>query len=408
MRLSRCHAEHAACTAMNEHLRLLIVDDSALMRRVLRGMFTKDSGITVVGEAINGREALDLVARLRPDVITMDVRMPVMDGLETTEQLMAYYPTPILVLTASLSRYDVDITFKMLGAGALDVMEKPKLDDAHSYERARRELLRRIKLLSRVKVVTHLRGRRRAEQPYPDQDRHSGAAPLTTTHTLGQTQHQNREGAAWTMSQSVVHTPGMAIPGIAPSFKIPFPLVVIGASTGGPRIIRQILMGLPVTFRASILVVQHIAEGFSRGMVDWLASACQLPVRLACEGDQLTVGTVLVAPERLDLLVESNGRIHLNDKQLLLQRPAIDITMQSAAEMFGPQVIGILLTGMGRDGAVGMQSIHHAGGYTIAQEQASCTIFGMPRAAIELKAVDEVLSPEEIVLALQKRVVAMM
>lgn len=390
---------------MNEQLRLLIVDDSALMRRVLRGMLESDSDIVVVGEAANGREAILLTAQLRPTVITMDVRMPVMDGLETTEQLMAYYPTPILVLTASLSRYDVDITFKMLGAGALDVMEKPKLDDSHACELARRDLLRRIKLLARVKVVTHLRGRRRAERADADQGGTSAAFDQTAHPLVRQTEQQRQEAVGRSSHQPNHNGAQLLVPVTPPSFKIPFPLVVIGASTGGPRVVRQILMGLPANFGAAILVVQHIAEGFSAGMVDWLASAGPLPVNLAREGDRLTAGTVLVAPERRDLLVQPDGTIHLSAGPLLLQRPAIDITMQAAADVFGPQVIGVLLTGMGRDGAVGMQSIRHAGGYTIAQDKASCTIFGMPRAAIELHAVDAVLSPEEIVLALQKHVV---
>lgn len=381
---------------MKELLRLVIVDDSALMRRVLREMLESDPGITVVGEAANGQEALELVARLRPDVITMDVRMPIMNGLETTEQLMAYYPTPILVLTASLSRYDTDITFEMLGAGALDVIEKPRLSDASAREQAQRDLIRRIKLLSRVKVVTHLRGRRRTDRPDAISRLGSNIQPAATAPSLAQQLPQTRSPVTRYLDPGLNPPDGRR--------KRPFPLVVIGASTGGPRVIQQILMGLPATFDAAVLIVQHIAEGFSAGMAAWLASSCVLPISLAQEGSPLVPGTVLIAPERCDVLIEPDRRIHLSSGPLLLQCPAIDITMQAAAEVFGPYAIGVLLTGMGRDGAIGMKSIRQAGGYTIAQDKDSCVIYGMPRAAIDLQAVDVVLPPEEISLALLRRV----
>src|SRR4051812_47187934 len=151
---------------MNQPIRVIIVDDSALMRRVITSLLEQDPAIRVVGTARNGREAIDLVQQLRPDIVTMDVRMPVMDGLATTEHLMAYCPTPILVLTASLASHDVDITFKMLGAGALEVIEKPSGSDALAMEHSSRALIRRIKVLARVKVVTHLRGRRKLVEPF--------------------------------------------------------------------------------------------------------------------------------------------------------------------------------------------------------------------------------------------------
>lgn len=367
---------------MIEALRVLIVDDSPLMRRTLRALLESDPWIKVVGEAANGEEALLRVDELGPDVITMDVRMPVLDGLQTTEQLMAYHPTPILVLTASLSSYDVDITFKMLGAGALDVMEKPRLTDKESFERARRELVRKVKLLSRVQVVTHLRGRRRP----------AGAGHLAPMSiSVSDDALAGQQSVAPLVRVSAVPAPGMA-------------LVVIGASTGGPRVLRQILSGLPRSFGAAILVVQHIAAGFSGGMAEWLSETVTLPVALAQEGLPIKAGQIIVAQDRYDLLVQPDHCIHLSANPLLLQRPSVDITMQSAAEVYGASVIGVLLTGMGRDGAFGMRSIRRAGGYTIAQNEATSLIFGMPRAAIELRAVDMVLPPGEIITALLNRV----
>ncbi len=359
---------------MSQPIRILIVDDSALTRQLLRALFADEPAIEVIGEAGDGQAALAKMAELRPDLVLLDVRMPVMDGVETTRQIMAYYPTPILVLTASLSGYDVDITFQMLGAGALDVMEKPRLDDAAALDAARIALLRKVKLLARVKVVTHLRGRRRKD------------TALTPSSTLTEASADVAKAAH--SAFSVLHSP--------------FPVVVIGASTGGPKVIQQILAGLPDGFPAAVLIVQHIAQGFNAGLVEWLAATAPLPVLLAGEGSALTPGTALVAPDRYDLLIRPNGTVHLSAQPLLLQRPSVDIAMQSVAERFGPATIGVLLTGMGRDGVAGMRAIKHAGGYTIAQDAASCAIYGMPRAAIEAGVVAAILPPEQIAAALRE------
>lgn len=363
---------------MGASLRILIVDDSTLMRRVLRQLLESDPEIRVVGEAGDGRQALALVAELKPDLVILDVQMPVMDGVETTRQIMAYHPTPILVLTATLSNRDVDITFEMLGAGALDVMEKPLLGDPVAQERARRALVRKVRLLSRVRVVTHLRGRRKCRA-----------------------QPQLVEGAeqaepAW-RQKPVIEL--QAQPDLCP-------VVVIGASTGGPRVVRQILTNLPADFPAAVILVQHIADGFSAGMVEWLAQSVPLRVLLATEGMVIRPGHVLVAPDRYDLLVQPDGTIHLSGLPLLIQRPAIDIVMQSVAAVCAERAVGVLLTGMGRDGAIGMLAIRRAGGYAIAQDGASCAIFGMPRAAIELGATDVVLPPQQIAAALCQRLAA--
>jgi two-component system chemotaxis response regulator CheB len=351
-------------------IRILLVDDSALTRRIFRELLASDPTITVIGEAADGRMALDLVAQLRPDLVLLDVRMPVMDGVETTRQIMAYHPTPILVLTASLSSYEVDITFQMLEAGALDVMEKPPINNAAAIEAVRIALIRKVKLLAKVKVVTHLRGRRKR---VPDSEQHTA----------------------------------LPAPATAPAFPIThtnFPVVVIGASTGGPKVIQQILRDLPATFGAAIIVVQHIASGFSVGFVEWLAGAVALPIQLAREGLPLQPGQVVVAPDRYDLLVQPDHRLHLSSQPLLLQRPSVDIAMQSVAERYGSAAVGILLTGMGRDGAAGMRAIQRHGGYTIAQDAASCAIYGMPRAAIEAGVVQRVLPPEQIPSAIQAQV----
>lgn len=436
-------------------IRVLIVDDSALMRRALTTLLTSDPEIEVVGTARDGQAAIEQVATLRPDVITMDVRMPVMDGLQTTEHIMAYYPTPILVLTASLSRFDIDITFRMLGLGALDVMEKPSSNDPGGLEQARAGLIRRIKILSRVRVVTHLRGRRRTPQDTPStisgdkaaQQRTRGSRPLATgdmirrsrgsrslansetarklygSRPLGSSDTARRmrgsrplgalpQTSAAPKPTATTPTPAAATPATAPVSKPPAVprhssmgganrLIVIGASTGGPRVVQQILRQLPANLPAAVLLVQHIADGFTRGMVDWLAGSSGMPVQLAQSGNVAVPGRIFVAPDNMHLLIDSDGVLSISSQPALLQRPSVDVTMQRAAEAYGPRAIGVLLTGMGRDGALGMAAIHREGGYTIAQNAESCIVFGMPRAAIEARVVDEVLTPEAIAGRLQ-------
>lgn len=433
-------------------IRVLIVDDSALMRRALTALLASDPEIEVVGTARDGQAAIEQVAALRPDVITMDVRMPVLDGLQTTEHIMAYYPTPILVVTASLSRFDIDITFRMLGLGALDVMEKPSSDDPNGLQQARTELIRRVKMLSRVRVVTHLRGRRRSaedSQTQNDSDaakqlrRTRGSRPLGGTGLLRRAREAKalpgNDKATPNSSQPVTSDPrrtrGSRLLSNAPSTRRtsglrpidppeivrptrgsrplqtpagPTPqtrltslggaaqLVVIGASTGGPRVVQQVLRDLPPNFPAAVLVVQHIADGFTRGMVDWLAESCRIPIHLGQSGDVARPGHVYVAPDNLHLLINSDGILSLSSQPAIIQRPSVDVTMQRAAEAYGSQTIGVLLTGMGRDGASGMAAIYRTGGYTIAQSGETCVVFGMPKAAIEAQVVHDVLGPDAI------------
>jgi two-component system chemotaxis response regulator CheB len=380
---------------MSQFIRVVVVDDSALMRRIITDLLQQDSAIQVVGAARNGREAIDLVKELRPDIVTMDVRMPVMDGLATTEYLMAYHPTPILVVTASLAKHDVDLTFKMLAAGALEVFEKPSGADPHALDRAGRALIRRVKVLSRVKVVTHLRGRRKppnGSEPSKSDASHLKDDKTTRRHTDKATAHQSKAHHIAAQSRYPIGAAGQD-----------FPLIVIGASTGGPRIVNLVLAGLPSRAHAAVLVVQHIAAGFSAGMAEWLSHSSPLPVRLASEGQLIRPGEVLVAPDQRDLLITHDRKVHLSDNPLLIQRPSIDISMQAAAEVFGARSIGVLLTGMGRDGAYGMLTIKRAGGHTIAQDEATSTIFGMPRAAIQLGAAHEVLPAPLIAARLIER-----
>ena len=344
-------------------LRVLVVDDSPVARAVLRSILESDQGIQVVGLARNGWDAVQMTTQLHPDVITMDVRMPKMDGYEATQQIMAYHPTPILVVTASLAKQDVDFSFRMLEAGALDILEKPSGDDPAMLRTRSKDLIERVRLLSRVRVITHLRGRRKPKQ----------AAPLA---------------------------PVNVIPAPVPQ-RPPECLVVIGASTGGPRALQHILKELPTDLGFPILIVPHIATGFVQGLVEWLAGETALRVAIARDREGLEAGRVYVAPEGRHL-VPSRRTIHLSETPRTNPIPSVDVTMHAAARSFGSKAIGVLLTGMGRDGAQGLLAIHQAGGTTIVQDQASSIIFGMPRAAIERDAAQQVVPLNEIASILKR------
>ena len=329
--------------------RVVIVDDSALMRRALTELLASDPLISVVGTASNGQEAIAMVESHRPQVVVMDVWMPVMDGLAATEYLMAYCPTPILVLTGAPTHDEHNIMFRMLGAGALDVLEKPGGGDMQALAMNGVALCERIKTLARVRVVTHLRGRRHSHRELPPMPVHA------------------------------------AEPGC----------VVIGASTGGPRAIAHILGALPATLPVPVVVVQHIARGFAPGLAEWLGGQTALRTVLAGEGTPLRPGNVYIVPDQYDLRLNDQCQVTLSPSSGVSQ-PSIDVTMRSIAQTLGSGAIGVLLTGMGRDGAAGLASLREAGAHTIAQDAATSAIFGMPRAAIECGAAREVLPLDAI------------
>lgn len=343
-------------------LRVLVADDSPVARLVLRSILESDPDIEVVGLARNGREAVSMTAQLHPDVITMDVRMPEMDGYEATRQIMAYHPTPILIVTASLAKQDVDFSFRMLEAGALDIFEKPAGDEPATLRARAHFLIERVRLLSRVRVITHLRGRRTGPP-----------TPLT---------------------------PVRVVPAAVPQ-QSPQRIVVIGASTGGPRALHRILRHLPADFPAPILVVQHIAQGFTAGLAEWLAAETALRVAVARDREGLEAGRVYIAPEGRHLVLNQRT-VHLQDTPYTRLIPSVDVTMHAVAQNFGSRSVGVLLTGMGSDGASGLLAVHRAGGVTIAQDEETCTIFGMPRAAMEVQAAQHILPLEEISGALKQ------
>lgn len=337
---------------MTKAIRVLVAEDSATVRARIVQVLGSAGDIVVVGEAPDGRQAIEQCLALRPDVITLDMMMPVVSGLAATEYIMAFAPTPIIIVSGSTDRGEVFRTMDALAAGALEVLEKPRATE--SLEEWDRRLVETVRIASRVRVITHPRGRlNRALQIDP--------------------------------------------PSLAPSAAAAGPRVVaIGASTGGPKAIVDLLQALPATFGVPILVVTHISPAFSAGFVDWLAANAPLPVSMAWQGELLPRRGVVVAPADRHLVLQGDQLHLVNGPPRHSCCPSIDILFESVAAASGSNAIGVLLTGMGRDGADGLLAIRRAGGLTVAQDEQSSVIFGMPGEAVRLGAAAHVLPPAEI------------
>lgn len=343
---------------------VLIVDDSAVLRQYLAYLLGTDPDIRVVGQVCSGEEALKFVARRRPDVITMDMAMPGMDGFVTTRQIMETTPVPIVIVSASWLPGEVEKTFKALEAGAVSVLAKPKGPSHPETAQSTREFIQTIKLMAKVPVV-----RRWSKVREP-------RAPLLTTETP--------VGAA-------------RLTGIR--------MVAIGASTGGPPVLQTLLTCLPVPFPVPMLVVQHIAAGFTQGMVDWLQQTTKFTVVVARHGIEPEPGSVYFAPDGSHLGLAVNGTLVLSksppDNGL---RPSVAHLFTAVADVYGQKAAAVLLTGMGQDGAKELKRLHTQGAVTIVQDKESAVVFGMPGEAVKLGAATYVLPPEEIAKTLQRLV----
>jgi len=336
----------------------MLVDDSPLVLHILQRLLSHSPEIQVVGTAVNGKEALDLLPSLNPDVICTDLHMPVMDGLEFTREVMAGFPRPLLVVSVSVEAGSPNV-FKLLDAGAVDVFQKPRAILDTDFDKIADELASKIRILSGVKVF------RRSNE--------IKNSPVSFSTPISSCSHGQPR------------------------------IVVIGASTGGPQALREILTHLPATFPLPIVCIQHIGSNFLSGMVNWLAESCQLKVGKACNGEYPMSGNVYFAPEDAQLEFDDSGRF-LFSRTLPVDGhcPSVTVTMQATARYFGAGVVGVLLTGMGRDGADGMASIAAAGGVTIAQNEASSVVYGMPKEAVDLGVVQHILPVEQIASVLVK------
>lgn len=341
-------------------IRVLVVEDSPVVRELLTHILHSDDNIQVIGSAENGRKAVEFVSRSKPDLITMDIHMPEMDGFEATRIIMETNPVPIVIVTGSLDAGELETSFRAIEAGALTVLQKPLGIGDPNNDKHVRNLIATVKLMSEIKVV------RRWAQTAPK---------LSQLH---------REPVYRHVSE--------------PS---PLELVAIGASAGGPSVIERILAGLPKSFPSPILIVQHMAEGFIQGFAEWLGKTSPLPVHVPFHGSMTQPGHVYIAPDGLQMTMDVSGRIScMPDKPENGIRPSVSYLFRSTAEVFGKNAVGVLLTGMGRDGALELGMMKEKGAITIAQDAESSAVFGMPGEAVRLDAATHVLPPDKIVTLL--------
>lgn len=332
-------------------IKVLIVEDQITCQELLTHILNSDQEIEVIGTASNGEEALAFLAKEKPQVITMDMNMPKMNGLETIKQIMSTTPLPILVVSASYKPDEVARSFDALEAGAVAVIEKPFGPGHPDHERAARELVEKVKLLVQVKVV------RRSISKSPRKEKE-----------------------------------------IRDDSSAPIEVIGIGASTGGPQALEQIFSGLPADFPFPLLVVQHIARGFLDGMARWLQEKTALSIHLGRDGEKITPGKIYLAPDEFQMGLKKNGQIYLSkDGPEYHVRPSVSYLFRSLSQNYGPRALGILLSGMGRDGARELKMMRDQEALTIAQNAESCIVFGMPGEAIALGGAELVLSPEEMV-----------
>jgi two-component system, chemotaxis family, protein-glutamate methylesterase/glutaminase len=330
--------------------RVIVADDSATARTLLRSILERDGDVRVIAEAKDGADAIRLVQQHRPDLVVMDVHMPVADGLAATKEIMMRMPTPILIVSA-VSRRDVDLSLSATQAGALMALPKPGDPSGPRFEEAAAELLGMVRALAQVKVV-----RRWSES--------------TPVPRLPSAPRRTADGAE---------------------------LVAMAASTGGPAALRRVLMDLPQTLPAPLLVVQHIARDFTAGFASWLAGGCPLPVKVAEPGETLRPAVVYIAPDDRHLGVSADGRVRLEDAPPLSGfRPSASHLFETAARAYGDRLVAVVLTGMGTDGAAGLEAAHAAGAHVIAQDEGTSVVYGMAQEAVRRGVVHEVVPLEEI------------
>ncbi len=328
-----------------KEIRTLVVDDSPFARELIIDILSTDKEIKVVGEAANGMEAVKMVRDLKPDIVTIDIEMPVMNGIDAIEKIMMDDAVPILVVT---TRGDSKTAYDAISRGALDLVVKPDIS-----MKGAREFIDKIKLLSRIKVITHIgrkamREVKRAEKPA----------------------YEGGEADA---------------------------VVAIAASTGGPEALSIILSSLPAGFPCPVVIAQHISDGFVAGMAEWLRKLSKISVKSASDGEPLLPGTVYIAPSENHMEITGAKTVSLAERhEKDIYHPSCDRLLFSVARVFGSKSIGVILTGMGSDGARGMEKIRNAGGTTIAQDEKTSIVFGMPKIAIESGCIDKVLPLGEI------------
>jgi two-component system chemotaxis response regulator CheB len=322
-------------------VRVMIVEDSLVMRRLLAHIVSRDPRLALAAAVASAEEALQELPRVRPDVISMDIRLPGMDGLEATRRIMAEHPTPIVVIAGSVKDESFDISMNALRAGALSVVEKPVGIETGGHEQIAETICTQLYIMSQVPVI-----RQRA---------------------------------------SLAPRPRPALAEAPPRFSLAPAVLAIAASTGGPPALAQVLGALPPDFPLPVLLVQHMGAAFMEGFASWLDGLVPLPVRLAQEGEVPRPGHVYVAPGDRHLLLSPQNTLRLSlEKPIASQRPSATLLFRSVAIAAGAQALGVLLTGMGEDGAIGLAEMRQAGGYTITEHESTAVVYGMPAAAVRL------------------------
>lgn len=342
----------------NQVIRAAVVDDSPTARELIMALLSNSKGIVVVGSGATGEDAVRLVRRMKPDVLCMDVRMPIMDGLEATRHIMRESPLPIILVTSSMMAEDVDLTFRALKAGALTVVKKPGLADPETCD----NLLNTVRLMAGLPVVHHWG--REPQRPTPP-----STASVKTAAQSGDLTELTRT----------------------------LEIIGIASSTGGPGTLATILSPLPADFPWPLLIVQHVSPGFGQGLAEWLNTQTPLTVGLAGHGDVPQPGMVLLAPDDYHLQVNRSKVVELyKGEPYRGLRPSANFLFNTLASVYREAAMGIILTGMGNDGVDGMEAMQRAGGLTIAQDEESCVVYGMPREAALRGAASRVLPPEGI------------
>ncbi len=342
-------------------VRVMLVEDSPTVRSLLCHIIDRDPRLQLAAVCVTAEEALESIGQVNPDVVSMDIRLPGMDGLEATRQIMSQHPTPIVVIADSVHDSTLGIAMNALKAGALSVVEKPSGPGAKAYEDAADAIATQLFIMSQVSVIRRRMG-------------------LTKTQDAEQMRHASHG-------------------------KVQAGLVGIAASTGGPPALAAVLGTLPKTFPAPVLLVQHMGAPFMEGFAHWLGGQTQLKVKLAENGERPAPGTIYVAPgdQHLEIAAGNVVRLH-SGPALASQRPAANLLFQSMARIAGPKAVGVLLTGMGEDGARGLLEMKEAGAFTIAEDESTAVVFGMPAAAIRMKGVSLALPQDQIAARLTQLV----
>lgn len=347
-------------------INVLVVEDSPVVREFLVHLLSSDPEMHVVGTASNGEEALNAVKNKKPDIITMDIHMPKMNGLEATRQIMETVPTPIVVVSGSSNPHESEPSFRAMEAGALAVVQKPRGWGHPAHDASAKEFIQTVKLMSEVKVV------RRWARPRAEEE---------------------------ALAESAARAVGFV--SMPEQLAIEIKLVAIGASTGGPLVIQTILSLLPKRLSIPIVIVQHMAPGFVEAFAEWLAQSCGFPVQVPAHGQRLLPGHAYIAPDGFQMSVEDGARVGLSkDEPENGLRPSVSYLFRSVAKLYGRKAAGVLLTGMGKDGANELKLMKEKGALTLVQDRESSVVHGMPGEAIRLDASTYVLSPEGIAAAL--------